>query len=288
MDTNPPNGDDTTDSQGHTGWSSVPNWVVRSGELSTSEKLVYISLLNRADSRGYSHPSLNVLSRDAGISRRTTIRTLGALENRQLIERMKRARRDGTQDSNKYRVAAWARSRTASSLDGAILTPRSDKMARGSDTGNRGVVPQWHGGSDTGNHEVLPIEVQPSSTTQEYAQTRVDAQFGEFWSVYPNRRDKKRARSAFANALKRGATFDVILSSARRYRDDPNREDAFTKHPTTWLNGDCWEDPPLPNRRDSPRPRTQSTTDDRVRGGLALAARLAAEESESERREITS
>jgi hypothetical protein len=33
-----------------------------------------------------------------------------------------------------------------------------------------------------------------------------------------------------------------------RYRDDPNRVQEFTKHPATWLNGDCWLDDPLPPR----------------------------------------
>jgi hypothetical protein len=34
----------------------------------------------------------------------------------------------------------------------------------------------------------------------------------------------------------------------KRYRDDPNREDAFTKNPSTWLNADAWENGPLPAR----------------------------------------
>ena len=33
-----------------------------------------------------------------------------------------------------------------------------------------------------------------------------------------------------------------------RYADDPNRVEAFTAHPTTWLNAGRWNDEPLPER----------------------------------------
>lgn len=39
-----------------------------------------------------------------------------------------------------------------------------------------------------------------------------------------------------------------------RYRDDPNRDDGYTAHPTTWLNRDGWDDDPLPARTNGKRP----------------------------------
>lgn len=59
---------------------------------------------------------------------------------------------------------------------------------------------------------------------------------------------KKPARAKFKAALKRGADPQEIIAGAHRYNVDPNREQAFTKQPTTWLGSDCWEDPPLPPR----------------------------------------
>jgi len=79
--------------------------------------------------------------------------------------------------------------------------------------------------------------------------------FDAFWSAYPRKAGKPKAREAFGKALRR-APVERIVGGAARYRDDPNREPAFTAHPTTWLNRDGWDDDPLPTRnaRD-PRPR---------------------------------
>lgn len=76
--------------------------------------------------------------------------------------------------------------------------------------------------------------------------------FETFWSVYPRRVGKRGAESEFERAVKR-ASVKAVLAGAERYREDPNREDQFTKHPSTWLHQDCWEDDPLP----APRTRGQ-------------------------------
>lgn len=65
--------------------------------------------------------------------------------------------------------------------------------------------------------------------------------FARFWEVWPRKVEKRAALRAFRAALKR-ATPEDLVGGAKRYRDDPNRRADFTKHPTTWLNGDCWLD----------------------------------------------
>jgi hypothetical protein len=64
--------------------------------------------------------------------------------------------------------------------------------------------------------------------------------FNQFWEIYPKKADKALARRSFEKALKR-ATAERILEGAERYRDDPRRDDAFTKNPSTWLNADAWD-----------------------------------------------
>jgi hypothetical protein len=82
--------------------------------------------------------------------------------------------------------------------------------------------------------------------------------FLEFWKVYPVKRDKRDAQKAWrksvfrlsANEGANAATAKAqILAGAIRYRDDPNRDDGYTKYAARWLNGDCWEDGPLPARK---------------------------------------
>ena len=72
--------------------------------------------------------------------------------------------------------------------------------------------------------------------------------FDSFWSVYPIKIGKATALKAWVKAVKRG-TPQIIIEGAERYATDPNRDPAFTAHPSTWLNGDRWLDSPLPQKR---------------------------------------
>lgn len=71
--------------------------------------------------------------------------------------------------------------------------------------------------------------------------------FVEFWATYPRRTAKGDALKAYTKALTI-TDADTIIDAAQAYADDPNRDDAFTAHPSTWLNGQRWDDDPLPAR----------------------------------------
>jgi hypothetical protein len=87
------------------------------------------------------------------------------------------------------------------------------------------------------------------------------AGFEDFWATYPRHEGKREAYAAWRAAVVR-ASREEVLVGARRYRDDPNREEAYTAHPTTWLNRDGWQDAPLPRRR----PETQQDRLETSRG----------------------
>jgi hypothetical protein len=72
----------------------------------------------------------------------------------------------------------------------------------------------------------------------------IETAFSDFWELYPKKVDKRLALRSFEKALKR-ASLDVILNGAKQYRDDPGREDRYTKNPSTWLNADAWDNEPL-------------------------------------------
>jgi hypothetical protein len=90
-------------------------------------------------------------------------------------------------------------------------------------------------------------EVRTKRPSDQLPLTDVDAEFASFWAAYPRKVGKRGARSTYERALKH-ALPQVILAGTVRYRDDPNRLDEFTKHPSTWLNQGCWDDDPLPAR----------------------------------------
>lgn len=104
----------------------------------------------------------------------------------------------------------------------------------------------------------------PTSRASDDAHNR-DERFAQFWKIYPIKRDKKRAYSAFLKALLR-TSLETIIAGAERHRDDPNREDTFTKYAEGWLNGDGWDDEPLP-------PRKMTGSDQRLQRGVQMMQR---------------
>jgi hypothetical protein len=110
--------------------------------------------------------------------------------------------------------------------------------------------------------------------------------FDEFWKVYPLKRDKNVARRAFVKALKE-VELATIVEGARRYANDPNRSEAFTKYPATWLHAGSWADGPLPEREKTPEEKQaiQKAEIARKRAAELEASRqLKAEMAEAKRR----
>jgi hypothetical protein len=93
--------------------------------------------------------------------------------------------------------------------------------------------------------------------------------FQDFWQAYPRKRDRPAAEKAWAKAVKR-ADPAVIVAAAADHRTDPNRDEAFTRYPATWLNGDGWADGPLPPRTSSPAPNRVQSNLDRLRQQIGL------------------
>jgi hypothetical protein len=96
------------------------------------------------------------------------------------------------------------------------------------------------------------VQGSESPKTKSYNQG-YEQDFLAFWSVYPLHRSKRKAQIAWRKSVSRAGANRAdavaqILSGAIRYRDDPNRDPSFTKYAEGWLNGDGWEDEPLPPR----------------------------------------
>lgn len=71
--------------------------------------------------------------------------------------------------------------------------------------------------------------------------------FDDFWEAYPRKDDKKKAKTIY-DRLAKTVPEQTIIDGARRYAADPNRDPAYTKYPTTWLNAGAWDNEPLPPR----------------------------------------
>lgn len=76
-----------------------------------------------------------------------------------------------------------------------------------------------------------------------------DPNFVRFWDAYPRRVGKGQARKAWAKATKTTDP-ETIIAAAGRFTTLRGHEDPqFIPHPSTWLNGERWDDVPDPEPR---------------------------------------
>ena len=68
--------------------------------------------------------------------------------------------------------------------------------------------------------------------------------FDDFWQQYPRRIAKGASRKAFDAALKITTAEEIILGAIRfaDYCKQVGTEPRYIPHPSTWLNGERWED----------------------------------------------
>lgn len=71
----------------------------------------------------------------------------------------------------------------------------------------------------------------------------IDRKFTLFWSEYPRKIDKKKSFEKFRKINPDDALFQKIMDSLRRWKKtDQWADPQYVPHPTTWLNGERWED----------------------------------------------
>jgi len=84
---------------------------------------------------------------------------------------------------------------------------------------------------------ILNIEINPNQS------------FELFWKAYPRHTAIGAARTAFDKAMKRGESAIRLTEAARRFANDPTRDDKYTPHASTWLNQCRYDDEPQTNSR---------------------------------------
>lgn len=108
--------------------------------------------------------------------------------------------------------------------------------------GDIGAIDRGDGKSDIGSHRE-PVPTRPDPTPI-CASTDVERGFEEWWSTYPRKRGKGQAMKAYRGALKKVGG-DTLLASLRQQLPTLTAKGAeYTPYPSTWLNGERWEDQP--------------------------------------------
>ena len=88
-------------------------------------------------------------------------------------------------------------------------------------------------------------EKPPPVVNKKAEQQANNQRFEEFWKAYPRKSDKKRARKIWDRLKVNDELHDKIMRavSAQTQSDQWRRDGGqFIPYPTTWLNGERWED----------------------------------------------
>ena len=231
----------------------VPHWILLSPDLSALAVRLYLLLRKYADAKGDCFPSRQKLASLLGVGVPTLDRARKQLISAGAITVSQRRGPDDRWLTSLYRVHWHPRIKLSQGLGSEMIQAciKTDALT------------QTHLRSQTqdqdldlvialpeGKQAEAPAGVTPNGANPEAGKALrllQGASFEAFWQAYPRRVGKKAARDAYQQAIQQ-AEPEVILAAAKRYAADPNREDQFTAHPTTWLRQGRWEDDPLPAR----------------------------------------
>lgn len=202
-------------------FSIIPEWVL-DAKISDRAIRVYSILARYADNETLqAFPSRETLAKRANCHWRSIDRAIEELVTLGAIT--KQHRRNGeSYQSNIY-----------------TLRRVLPQVSPPTDTTVRGVLTPQSPPTDTAGNLTITTELEPQNIEPE---NHFNAQFDEFWSAYPRKTGKGRARRAFKTALEK-TTFDVIVEGVAAYVANEDMSDPqWIAHPTTWLNGERWED----------------------------------------------
>ncbi|MGW9245799.1 helix-turn-helix domain-containing protein [Streptomyces badius] len=108
---------------------------------------------------------------------------------------------------------------------------------------------------------------EPNAPIQPTAKQQQDADFDAWYALYPRKENRGKARLAFAAAVKKGVKPDYLITALHKHRDHwvaCKTETKFIPHPTTWLNGERYDDELTTpaNRWNGPAPTAPSSMTD--------------------------
>lgn len=222
------------------------DWAYRQDGLSGTSKSILVALANKADTDHSCYPGQKMIAELTGLAERTVRKRLADLELGGLLKRERRFDGGGHRTSDRYVLCViptgisgqWHEEPPVSETTGT-----RDHRHEVPSLPASGAVPT---GTTCRVNQREPTE-ETTGTRPRITKSDISSFFAAFWKIYPRKVGKRGAQAEFERALKRGAA-EEIVAGAERYRDDPNREEQFTKHPSTWLHQDCWVDDPMPSR----------------------------------------
>lgn len=271
----------------------VSAWCWRHSQSKGTDRLVLLSIADQADDDGLNaFPSyVTIAERCGGISTKTVQRCVTNLEalGELAVEHGAGPAREGKtrQRANRYSFPAYR-----ADLKGGHPDQSSPPPARKARTSRSERVDISSQRVDTAmsSYPSLDPSLDPSScatpagaadglfdepggSSKTGKQPPVDGDlFEEFWKTYPRKTDKKKARVAWVRAVKDHDPRELINAAARFAQSRRGEDPRYTAHPTTWLNGERWNDEPIYARTGNGHVTARDVQDMRAAAAMRRAA----------------
>jgi hypothetical protein len=100
------------------------------------------------------------------------------------------------------------------------------------------------------------INISDNNNNTTWSVTQTPPTFDAFWSVYPRKVAKGHARKAFGKACKLADPAEIVAAVSKFAHAMRDTDKQYIPHPTTWLNGERWEDD-----MDDVAPQAKTNTD---------------------------
>jgi len=175
---------------------------------------VYMWLCFHANQDGECFPSLALIAKESGASRRGVILAIEVLIARRIIE--KETRKNGKENlTNVYRLLLGGSEYHAPGGEQSALPGAQEHLP---------VVHKVH-------RELNPIELNKINSIYS---------FEDFWNDYPRKIARKKAEQIYSRLSEK--TRLAIKQDLPKRKETDSWQRNFIPHPTTYLNGERWND----------------------------------------------
>lgn len=224
-----------------TGFTVLPNRTLRDNRLSLKTRAILAIMFSLPEDWDYTAAGLSAI---CGAGRDAVRSALRELEKFGYLTRVQRHDASGHFSRNEYVVTDEPASEADAPLTGFPAT----------------VEPSAGEPSPDEPMTENPTQQNKDCTNTPYSPPQGDvdwALFEQFWSAYPRKQNKDRARRAWKKLRPDMALCQAMsdaLERDRRSEQWRKNNGEFIPHPSSWLNGRRWEDEGPPEAEDRPGP----------------------------------
>lgn len=139
-------------------------------------------------------------------------------------------------DGNSYR-RKHLKTEPSPTIDGTVLNYRRKRLPKNTENTESTDI--------RANQDLHTCAPSQKRKTEREGQKAKEELFSTFWAAYPKKRNKARAKQAFFRIKKIDKVFPVMMQALGRQKvsaDWQKDGGQYIPLPTTWLNGERWED----------------------------------------------